>query len=93
MILFLFLYQRAFSCYFSNFFNSKALSIICDDELGFTNNDIKNIFDHYRTEDIEDICLDLWKCWESPKIISKQGYFRGRLKQLNNHKTQNNDLF
>ena len=81
------------SDYIPQDFNSKALSIICDDELDFTNNDIKNIFDHYRTEDIEDICLDLWKCWESTKIISKQGYFRGRLNQLNKHKTQNKDLF
>lgn len=73
-------------------FNSKALDVLLDDELDLTIFDIKNIFDHYKTEDIEGICLELWDCWESTKIISKQGYFRGRIKQLNKKKTQNQDL-
>ena len=54
---------------------------------------LKHIFDHYRVSDIENICEDLWKCWDSPKLISKQGLFRGKVKQLNKKKTENYSFF
>ena len=72
---------------------SKAIIILVDDELGLKNYDLKHIFDHYKTSDIESVCEDLWKCWDSPKIISKQGLFRGKIKQLNKKKTENSSFF
>lgn len=73
--------------------SSKATSILLDEELALKNHDLKHIFDHYKTTDIEDICEDLWKCWDNPKIISKQGLLRGKIKQLNKKKTENLSFF
>lgn len=70
-------------------FNSKAIDVLLDDELDLTVNDIKHIFDHYKAEDIEQVCLELWNSWSSKTIMSKQSYFRGKLKQLNRKKTEN----
>ena len=73
--------------------SSKAISILLDEELGLKNHDLKHIFDHYKTSDIEDVCEDIWACWDSPKIMSKQGLFRGKIKQLNKKKTENLSFF
>jgi len=79
--------------YIPSNFSSKAISVLLDDELGLKNPDLKHIFDHYKISDIESICEDLWKCWDSPKIMSKQGLFRGKIKQLNKKKTMNLSFF
>jgi plasmid replication initiation protein len=71
----------------------KAISVLLDKELGLKNHDLKNIFDHYKTTDIENICEDLWKCWDSPKIMSKQALLRGKIKQLDKKKTENLSFF
>jgi plasmid replication initiation protein len=70
-------------------FNSKAIDILLDDELDLKINDIKHIFDHYKAEDIEQVCLDLSNSWDNSKLISKIGFLRGKLKQLNKKKTEN----
>ena len=84
---------KTVSDYLPENLSSKSISILLDDELGLKKHDLKHIFDHYRISDIEDICLALWKCWDSPKIISKQGLFRGKIKQLNKKKTENLSFF
>jgi len=63
--------------------NSKAIEVLCDDELELQNHDIKHIFEQYKKEDVEDICIDLWNSWSNAKLISKQGFLRGKLKLLN----------
>lgn len=73
--------------------SSKAISVLLDKELGLKSHDLKHIFDHYKVTNIEDICEDLWECWDSPKIISKQGLFRGKIKQLDKKKTENLNFF
>tara|TARA_B110000967_G_C18889925_1_gene566594 strand:+ start:474 stop:1478 length:1005 start_codon:yes stop_codon:yes gene_type:complete len=73
--------------------NSKSISVLLDKELGLNKYDLKKIFDHYKVTDIEDICEELWKCWDSPKIISKQGLLRGKIKQLDKKKTENLRFF
>jgi len=72
--------------------SNKAISILLDEDLDFKKHDLKNIFEHYKIEDIEQICYELFNCWDSDKLISKQGYFRGKLKLLNRKKTQNFDF-
>ena len=72
--------------------SNKAVSILLDEDLGFQKHDLKNIFEHYKTDDIEQICHELFNCWDSDKLISRQGYFRGKLKLLDKKKTQNLDL-
>ncbi|MBK2050771.1 hypothetical protein [Francisella noatunensis] len=57
-----------------------------DDELELTKNDIKKIFEHYKLEDIEQICLDLSNSWDNSKLISKIGFLRGKLKHLDRKK-------
>ena len=84
---------KTLSDYIPENLSSKATSILLDAELGLKNHDLKHIFDHYKTADIEDICEELWKSWDSPKIISKQGLLRGKIKQLNNKKTANLSFF
>jgi plasmid replication initiation protein len=84
---------KTLSDYIPKNLSSKATSILLDSELGLKNHDLKHIFDHYKVADIENICEDLWKCWDSPKIISKQGLFRGKIKQLNKKKTENLSFF
>ena len=84
---------KTLSDYIPENLSSKAINILLDDELGLKNHDLKLIFDHYKTSDIEDICEDLWKCWDSPKIMSKQGLFRGKIKQLDKKKTVNLNFF
>lgn len=71
----------------------RAISILVDDELGLKKNDLKHIFDHYKISDIESVCEDLWRCWDSPKIMSKQGLLRGKIKQLDKKKTENFSFF
>jgi hypothetical protein len=66
--------------------NSKVIEVLCDDELDLQNHDIKHIFEHYKKEDVEDICIDLWNSWSNAKLISKQGFLRGKLKLLNKKK-------
>lgn len=80
------------SDFLPNGLNSKAIDILLDEELGLEKHDLKNIFDHYKIEDIEDICEELFRCWDSSKLMSKQGFFRGRLKQLNRKKTENQEI-
>jgi plasmid replication initiation protein len=80
------------SDFLPNALNSKAIDILLDEELGLEKHDLKNIFDHYKIEDIEDICEELFRCWDSSKLMSKQGFFRGRLKQLNRKKTENQEI-
>lgn len=65
------------------------IDVLLDDELGLTKTDIKKIFEHYKLEDIEQTCLDLSNSWDSSKLISKIGFLRGKLKQLNKKKTEN----
>jgi plasmid replication initiation protein len=84
---------KTLSDYIPENLSSKATSVLLDDELGLKNHDLKHIFDHYKTSDIEDICEDLWKCWDSPKIMSKQALFRGKIKQLDKKKTENLSFF
>jgi plasmid replication initiation protein len=72
--------------------HSKAIEVLCDEELDLTNHDIKNIFEHYKKEDVEDICIDLWNSWSNTKLISKQGFLRGKLKLLNKKKTENAEI-
>ena len=72
--------------------NSKAIEVLCDDELELTSNDIKHIFEHYKKEDVEDICIDLWNSWSNTKLISKQGFLRGKLKLLNKKKMENAEI-
>lgn len=69
--------------------HSKAIEVLCDEELDLQNYDIKHIFEHYKKEDVEDICIDLWNSWSNSKLISKQGFLRGKLKLLNKKKTEN----
>lgn len=73
--------------------SNKAIQVLLDDELGFEKHDIKKIFDHYRIEDVESICEELWSFWDNTKIISRAGFIRGKLKNLNIKKTQNHNLF
>jgi plasmid replication initiation protein len=84
---------KILSDYIPKNLSSKAIGVLLDAELGLKNNDLKNIFDHYKTSDIEGICEDLWKCWDSPKIMSKQALLRGKIKQLDKRKTQNSSFF
>ena len=72
--------------------NSKAIEVLCDDELDLQSHDIKYIFEHYKKEDVEDICIDLWNSWSNSKLISKQGFLRGKLKLLNKRKTENAEI-
>jgi plasmid replication initiation protein len=81
------------SSYLPENLNSKSISVLLDKELGLKSHDLKHIFDHYKVTDIEDICGELWKCWDSPKIISKQGLLRGKIKQLDKKKTENLSFF
>lgn len=80
----------------SNFIPANAskwvINVLLDDELELTKNDIKKIFEHYKLEDIEQICLDLSNSWDSSKLISKIGFLRGKLKQLNRKKTENHSI-
>ena len=84
---------KTLSDYIPDGLGSKAISILIDDELGLKNNDLKHLFDQYKISDIENICEELWKCWDNPKIISKQGLFRGKVKQLNKKNTENISFF
>jgi plasmid replication initiation protein len=83
---------KTLSDYLPTGLSNKAISILLDEELDFKKHDLKNIFEHYKIEDIEQICHELFNCWDSDKLISKQGYFRGKLKLLNRKKTQNFDF-
>ncbi|MEY8717385.1 replication initiation protein, partial [Francisella philomiragia] len=69
-----------------------VIDVLLDDELELTKNDIKRIFEYYKLEDIEQICLDLSNSWDSSKLISKIGFLRGKLKQLNRNKTENHSI-
>ena len=69
-----------------------VIDVLLDDELELTKNDIKHIFDHYKLEYIEQICLDLYNSWDNSKLISKIGFLRGKLKQLNRKKTENQNI-
>tara|TARA_B110000238_G_C16095945_1_gene426098 strand:+ start:467 stop:1456 length:990 start_codon:yes stop_codon:yes gene_type:complete len=83
---------KTLSDYLPTGLSNKAISILLDAELDFKKHDLKNIFEHYKIDDIEQICYELFNCWDSDKLISKQGYFRGKLKLLNRKKTQNFDF-
>jgi len=80
---------KTLSDYLPTGLSNNAISILLDEELDFKKHDLKNIFEHYKIEDIDQICYELFNCWDSNKLISKQGYFRGKLKLLNKKKTQN----
>lgn len=60
--------------------NSIAINVLLDTELGLQNHDLINIFNNYGMEDIEQVCEELSKCWDSPKLKSRQAFFRGKLK-------------
>jgi plasmid replication initiation protein len=83
---------KTLSDYLPTCLSNKAINILLDEELDFKKHDLKNIFEHYKIEDIEQICHELFNCWDNDKLISKQGYFRGKLKLLNRKKTQNFDF-
>jgi len=63
--------------------SNKAREVLLDGELALTISDLKKIFDHYRIEDIENICEELWNIWDNKKLISHQAFLRGKLKYLN----------
>lgn len=84
---------KTVSDYIPENLSAKAISILLDDELGLRCHDLKHIFDHYKTSDIEDVCESIWDCWDNPKIMSKQGLFRGKIKQLDKKKTENLNFF
>lgn len=69
-----------------------VIDVLLDDELELTKNDIKKIFEHYKLEDIEQICLDLSNSWDNSRLMSKVGFLRGKLKQLNRKKTENHSI-
>jgi plasmid replication initiation protein len=83
---------KTLSDYLPNGLSNKTVSILLDEDLGFQKHDLKNIFEHYKIEDIEQICHELFNCWDSDKLMSRQGFFRGKLKLLNRRKTQNFDF-
>jgi plasmid replication initiation protein len=60
--------------------SSRATNVLLDDDLGLQNHDLKNIFNKYDIKDVENVCDELSKCWDSPKLKSRQAFFRGRLK-------------
>lgn len=70
-----------------------VIKILLADELDLKKHDIKNIFDHYTISDIEDVCLELYNSWDSLKLISRVGFFRGSLSKLNKKKTENFSFF
>jgi plasmid replication initiation protein len=80
---------KTLSDYLPDELSNKSVGILLDEDLGFQKHDLKNIFEHYRIEDVEQICHELFNCWDSQKLMSREGYFRGRLKLLNKKKTQN----
>jgi len=80
------------SDYLPNGLSNNTVEILLDEDMGFQKHDLKNIFEHYKTEDIEQICYELFNCWDSDNLTSRQGYFRGKLKLLNKKKTQNFDF-
>tara|TARA_B110000091_G_C13749377_1_gene446959 strand:+ start:388 stop:1383 length:996 start_codon:yes stop_codon:yes gene_type:complete len=84
---------KTLSDYIPENLNSKSISVLLDKELDLKKHDLKKIFDHYKISDVENVCDDLWKCWDSPKIMSKQALFRGKIKQLNKKKTENLSFF
>jgi len=72
--------------------NNKAVEVLLNEDIGFKKHDLKHFFEHYKIEDIEQICYELFNCWDSPKLMSREGFFRGKLKLLNKKKTQNFDF-
>jgi len=72
--------------------NNKAVEVLLNEEINFKKHDLKHFFEHYKTEDIEQICYELFNCWDSPKLMSREGFFRGKLKLLNKKKTENLSL-
>jgi plasmid replication initiation protein len=72
--------------------NNKAVEVLLNEEINFKKHDFKRFFEHYKIEDIEQICYELFNCWDSPKLMSREGFFRGKLKLLDKKKTQNFDL-
>ena len=70
-----------------------VIETLLDDELELSKNDLKHIFSHYKLEDIEEICYELYNSWDNSKLISKVGFLRGKLKQLNRKKTENFEMF
>jgi plasmid replication initiation protein len=72
--------------------NNKAVEVLLNEDIGFKKHDLKHFFEHYKIEDIEQICYELFNCWDSDKLMSRQGFFRGKLKLLNRRKTQNFDF-
>ena len=66
-----------------------AIEILLSDELDLKKHDLENIFNHYKVDDIEQVCYELYNCWSNSKLMSHQAFFRGKIKRLNNRKTQN----
>jgi len=67
-----------------------VIDVLLDDELGFTKNDIKKLFDYYKLEDIEKVCLELFNSWDSTTITTpKISFFRGKLKKYKEEKKEN----
>jgi len=72
--------------------SNTTIKILLDEELGLQKHDLKNIFEHYKAEDIEQICDELNRSWNSQQLMSHIAFFRGKLKQLNKKKTENLSL-
>ncbi|MBK2341740.1 replication initiation protein [Francisella philomiragia] len=70
-----------------------VIDVLLDDELGFTKNDIKKLFDYYKLEEIEKVCLELFNSWDSTTITTpKISFFRGKLKKYKEEKKKNYEL-
>ena len=80
------------SDYLPNGLSNNAVEVLLNEEINFKKHDFKHFFEHYKIEDIEQICYELFNCWDSPKLMSREGFFRGKLKLLDKKKTQNFDL-
>ena len=72
--------------------NNTTIKILLHEDLELKKHDLKHIFEHYKIEDIEQICNELFNTWDSSKLISRAGFLRGKLKLLNKKKTQNFDF-
>ncbi|WP_150467992.1 replication initiation protein [Francisella sp. SYW-9] len=64
--------------------SNKANEILLSDDLGLTENDIKNIFNNYSIDVIEQACDSVYKSWDSPKLKSRVALFRNQLKEYSN---------
>lgn len=69
--------------------NKKARDIILSDELDLDINYVRHIFQHYLIEDIEKVCELVYNSWDNEMLMSRQQLFWGKIRKLNEKKTQN----